>query len=87
MTTDRFFGVSSGMNGPGDDHFAVTPSDSAPFAMAARCLYVGGAGVVMVMSKSGVVVPYTVAAGGYILMRCVQVMLTGTTATLIVGIV
>ena len=88
MTTDRFQGVPSGIDGPGDDAFAVTPSDGAAFAVAARSLYVGTSGDVTLITRAGASIKFTAVPAGAILpVRCVQVMATGTTASNIVGIV
>lgn len=86
--TDRFSAQSSGINGPGDDAFAVTPSDTVTFAVAARALYVGTTGDVTLITKGGATIKFTaVPAGTVIPIRCTQVMTTGTTASTIVGIV
>lgn len=65
--------------------FAVTPDDETNFTKPARYLYVGGAGVVQLVTMDGTVVPYTVPAGGYIFACALRVNDTDTTATLIVG--
>lgn len=67
------------------NHSPVTPSDSA--ANAFDALHVGGAGVVTCLDLDGTSAAYTVPAGGYILCRTSKVMATGTTATLIVGLI
>lgn len=88
MTTDRYSGILSGMAGPADDAFTVTPSDQSPFAVAARALYIGAPGNVTLITHSGASILFQSLTAGTILpVRCVQVMATGTTASGIVGIV
>lgn len=68
-----------------DDHFAVTPSNTANFATQARALRINVAGDVAVVSPSDTVVTYTCVAGEVLAVRCKRVNSTGTTATGIVG--
>lgn len=84
-TDDPFRNASSPIEGPCEDGFAVTPSDSVNFTIAAKCLYVGGAGTVTIVTRLGTVLQFTVPAGGILPWRCTRVNSTGTTATLIVG--
>jgi hypothetical protein len=85
---DRYGNQSSGITGPGDDAFAVTPSDTVAFSNAARALYVGTTGDVTLITKGGTTIKFTaVPAGALIPVRCTQVNATGTTASTIVGIV
>lgn len=73
--------------------FAVTPSNSttfdgiAPNKTPPRSLYVGGAGDVAVTMFNGDQVVFSAVPAGATLPACVkQVRLTGTTATLILGL-
>lgn len=71
-----------------DSPFAITPSDATNYLNAiARRIYVGGAGIVQLVTLSGAVVPFTVPAGAYIDCVSMRVNATGTTATLLVGLV
>jgi hypothetical protein len=71
-----------------DTPFAITPSDTVNHAGAvARRIYVGGAGVVQLVTLSGAVVAFTAAAGTYIDCVSTRVNATGTTATLMVGLI
>lgn len=65
---------------------AVTPSDST--VVAARALFIGGAGNVAIVAKSGdtAVTLSGVAAGTILPIAAYQVMSTNTTATLIVAL-
>lgn len=67
------------------NHFPVTPSDAT--VIYADALQVGGAGVVTCLDRDGTSAAYTVAAGDYIFTQITKVMSTGTTATLIVGLI
>lgn len=87
-TNDRFGSANSGISGPGDDAFAVTPSDSTAFTIMARALYVGTTGDVTLITRGGTTLTFTaVPAGAIIPVRCSQVKTTGTTASNIVGFV
>lgn len=86
--TDRYANFSSGVVGPGDDAFTVTPSDTVDFTIMARALYVGTTGDVTLITRGGTTLKFAaVPAGGIIPVRCSRVMSTGTTASNIVGIV
>lgn len=85
---DRYRDKDAGLVGPGDDAFAVTPSDSVDFTVAARALYVGVTGNVVVITKGGTAITFTAVPAGMILpIRCTRVNSTNTTATNIVGLV
>jgi hypothetical protein len=74
--------------GPAADGFAVTSSDTVPFAIAARSLYVGGAGNVTLITLKGTTLLFTAVPARTLLpISCTQVMATGTTATNMVGLV
>ena len=76
-----------GFDGPAQDAFAITPSDGAALTLYARALYVGGAGDVKVQTRKGTTVTFSAVPGGSILPVGVgQVFATGTTATLILGL-
>lgn len=74
---------------PGQDHFVVTPHDTVDFDVAARALYVGGAGGnVSLVSLAGTTVVYTSLAPGTTLpVGFRRINVTNTTATDLVGIV
>jgi hypothetical protein len=73
---------------PSPDGFAVTPSDATPFTTMARRLYVGGAGNVTLITAAGTTLLLTgVLAGSILPIQCSQVKATGTTATLIIGLI
>lgn len=63
---------------------AVTPSDTTRFAAA--CLYVGGAGTLVVEPEGqSSTVTFTMQAGTYLMLRCTRV-LAASTATGIVAL-
>jgi hypothetical protein len=73
--------------GSADDFRAITPSDSVDLPFRCRGIYCGGAGVVALLAKDGTTsVPFTVTAGMVLMARTTRVMLTGTTATLLVAL-
>jgi hypothetical protein len=67
------------------DAFAVTPSDATQ--IRASSLYIGGAGAVAVVTEAGTSVIFAAVPVGTVLNISVQkVLATGTTATLILGL-
>jgi len=85
---DRYSTSASGVTGPGDDAFTVTPSDTVDFLVMARALYVGTTGDVTLVTRGGTTLKFAaVPAGGIIPVRCSRVNATATTASNIVGIV
>ncbi|SAJ89285.1 spike base protein, RCAP_Rcc01079 family [Burkholderia multivorans] len=64
---------------------AITPSDT--LAQTYRAIYVGGAGNVAVKTTGGNTVTFTAPPVGSILpVEVQQVLATGTTATLLIGL-
>jgi hypothetical protein len=88
MATPDDFPGDVGRNDPADDFVAVTPSNSVDLAFRCRGIYVGGAGDLAVMAKDGVtaVTFKGVPAGTLLPIRTKRVMVTNTTATLIVAL-
>lgn len=65
----------------------VVPSDSVPFAVSIKALYVGGAGdVTAVMLDGAVVVFKAVPLGTVLPITASRINSTATTATLMVGL-
>ena len=72
---------------PGQDGFAVTPSDVTNFDSMARALYVGTGGDVTLLTTKGTVLTFvSVQAGSVLPIMAVRVNLTNTTAQDIIGI-
>lgn len=88
MTTqDPFANYGTGLDSPGQDAFAVTPSDTVSFTVAARALYIGSTGDVTLLTRLGTVVTFVgVLAGTILPVRCTRVNAASTTASNIVGI-
>ena len=77
---DDFPQYASGLGSPLSNLVAVTPSDSTDLAHVARCLYVGTAGDISVITAGGPTVTLT-AALGWLPVRVSRVNATNTTAT------
>ena len=88
MATDRFESNSPGLTSPGDDAFAITPHNTNELAQVTRGIYVGGSGDVAVVTKKGTTVTFSGVVAPFIIpIRASKVLVTGTTATGLVGIV
>ena len=86
--TDRFQNTSSGIDGPAMDGFAITPDDLNDIAEVTRALYIGGAGDITVITKTGSQITFNGLNNGSILpVRVSRILATGTTASNIVGLV
>ena len=86
--SDRFSSHAEGMLYPGGGAFAITPHDINELAYVTRALWVGGAGNVKVTMENGDTVTFSgVAAGTMLPIRARLVFSTGTTATLMIGVV
>lgn len=76
------------MSRPATDAFLLTPSNTVDLPRAARGLYVGGAGDVALTTLDGSNATFAgLAAGTFMPVGAVRILLTGTTATNIVGLV
>ena len=85
---DRFADRSPSTDGPAFHGFAITANDGADLAEVTRALYVGTAGAVHVLMASGADMTFAnVAAGTVLPIRAQRVLATGTTATLVLGLV
>lgn len=86
--SDTFANFQGGLQTPPDNAFAVTPNNTGELPFVTRALYVGGAGdVAVVLRKDGAPVTFVaVPAGSMLPLRVRQVLVTGTTATALVGI-
>lgn len=73
---------------PGFDAFAVTPNDGVDLASVTRGIYVGGTGDVSLVTLGGTTVTFSaVPAGTMLPIQATRIKATGTTATLILGVV
>jgi|MesohylFT_1024984.scaffolds.fasta_scaffold515953_1 hypothetical protein len=80
--------AKSGIIDPSGDPFAATPSDTVDFARVAKALYIGGGGNVVVLAEDGnTAITFSTVPSGYILpVRVRRILVTGTTATNIIGL-
>lgn len=85
---DDFSAHAPSLDGPAKNAAAVTPNDSTDLTNAARGLYIGGAGNVVVdMVGTGSTITFTgVLAGTILPIRVARVRSTSTTATNIVAL-
>lgn len=75
------------LDSPAEEAVSVTPSDVTDLDDVSRYLYIGGAGNVAAVMKSGSVVTFTgIAAGTVLPLRVKRVNSTSTTATNIVAL-
>jgi hypothetical protein len=85
--TDPHYGDYNQFDAPANRGVAVTPSDSAEFAVVTRAIFVGGAGNVAVILASGDTVTFVgVPVGTFLPLACRAVKATGTTATSMVAL-
>jgi seryl-tRNA synthetase len=88
MMQDRFENHAGALDGPATHAFSVTPHDSNELPETTRALYVGGAGTISLVLVSGAEVTLAnVASSSIIPLRATRIKATGTSATLIVGMV
>ncbi len=84
---DRFEFAQSGLDSPATHGFAVSPSDGADLPETVRAVYVGGSGAISAVLASGAEVLFSGLSGGTVLpIRARRIKSTGTTATLLVGL-
>jgi len=85
---DAYRSYDRGLNAPAADAFPITPADGTDLSVAARALYVGGAGDVEVVTLAGTTVRFVGLGAGTTLPCSVRrVRATNTTASNIVGLV
>jgi hypothetical protein len=84
---DTFETVATGMSGPAENAFAITPDNDNDLATVTRWLYVGTAGHVKIDTANGDTVTLnSLAAGVLHPIRARRVYATGTAALTIVGL-
>jgi hypothetical protein len=85
--TDAYSSYTPGLTSPGTRAFAITPSNSEDLPHLTRAIYVGGTGDIAVVMQGGDEVTFSsVFAGSLLPVRVKRVKVTGTTATLLIGI-
>lgn len=84
---DTFENFSAGLNSPAFDAFVVSPDDNVALPHVTRAIYVGGGGDLTITMAHGQTVTFTAVQPGMMYpLRCSAVLLTGTTASGIVGL-
>ena len=78
---DLFQSTATGISGPANRHFAITPADE-DLAIRPRALYAATGGDIVVRDDEGTDITYSVTAGQIIPLRAVQVR-SATTATVV----
>lgn len=78
----------TGGSEPSSDPFAVVLSDTVDITRVAKALYVGGAGnIALIAEDSNTTVTFSNVPSGFILpIRVRRILVTGTTATNILGL-
>ncbi len=72
----------------GDDGAAIAPSDTTDLVTAVSAIWVGGAGDLTVVTTKGVTLLFkNVPVGPFSLLKVARVKATGTTATLLTGVI
>ncbi len=85
---DNFSKHTSALNSPASGAITITPSDTISLNETTRAIYIGGAGNLTVIMKSGQEVTFSNLLNGNILpIRATQIKATGTTATQLIGLV
>ena len=78
---DLFQSTATGISGPANRHFAITPADE-DLAIRPRAIYVSADGNVVIRDDEGPDITYAVTAGQIIPFRAVQIR-AATTATVV----
>lgn len=87
MAKNRYL-ADTAPDSPADRQFAITPHDTNDLAEVTRSVYVGTGGDVVIVDRHGSQVTWKNAQTGSILpIRAARVLLTGTTASNLIGLV
>jgi hypothetical protein len=78
----------SGVRDPSGEPFVAALSDTVDFERVAKALYVGGGGnIALIAEDSNTAVTFSAVPSGYILpVRVRRILVTGTTASNIIGL-
>jgi hypothetical protein len=86
-TVDNFKNDFEIINAPANEWFLIAPHNTNFLVQVPRMLYIGGAGNIVLVSRDGAQVTFTVTAGTILPVRPYKVLLTNTTAANIIGLV
>jgi hypothetical protein len=87
VATDPYPGIIVPPHLPGNDAFAITPSDTDELATVARAIWVGTTGNLRVKTAAGTTLTFnSVPVGWFDRVRVKQVLSTSTTASNLVGV-
>ena len=83
---DKFNLYTIGLDSPAGSAATITPNNGADMPVATRAVYIGGAGNLAAVTVDGQTVTFANLPAGMILpVRLARVLVTGTTATALVG--
>jgi len=75
------------IDAPASNGFTISPHNTDNLPFNTRAIFVGGAGTVTVVTTKGDTVQFTIAAVPFVIpVQATKVTITGTTATLMVGL-
>jgi hypothetical protein len=84
---DKYTHSFNNITDPSNDAIAVTPSDNTDLSYVTKSLYIGGAGNLKVIMKSGATVTFNgLLVGTTLNIRASRILATGTTATNIIAL-
>lgn len=84
--TDTFENLQSGLTAPASQAVAITPDNDDNLVFVTRAIYVGGAGNLSVLMRTGGAVTFNNLPAGTLLPIRVSRVLESSTATNIVGL-
>lgn len=89
MENDFFAGTANSLTSPAEDCFPIEPSDVAALPQATKAIYIGQGGDVRLLAvRSAQPVTFANLAPGSMLdVRASRIMMTGTTAADLIGLV
>lgn len=84
---DPFLNTTAGLDSPAINGAAITPHADNDLAITTRAIYVGGAGNLAVIMAGGTTLTFVgLAAGTLLPIRAKRVLVSGTTATSLIGL-
>ena len=84
---DKFQNIPVASNSPATNGFPIVPNDLVDFPQACRGIYIGGGGIISLITVKGDELIFKNTVAGTILpVRAARVKATGTTATDMIGL-